>query len=165
VDSNNIKAVNGGLFARPDVLPGLELGFSVYRDTLDPAAGNVGETITAAHAVYVTPNFEFLNEVVFLKHVTEMDEASATSKSFYTQLSRRFGVTRPFFRYDYQDVPMSDPVFNLGEGIHAVGLRKVISAGLHFDIGQFAVIKVQYDHALQYGEWADGAHAQLAFAF
>jgi hypothetical protein len=164
-DSNNLKAVNVGLFARPDIAPGLELGFSVYRDTLDPPDGHVRETVTAAHAVYVTPNFEFLNEALVLKHVTESSDATATTKSFYSQVSRRFGQIRPYVRYDFQDVPMTDPVFALGDIVHPIGLRKAASAGVHYGIGNFAVLKVQYDRALQYGEWANGAHAQLAFAF
>jgi hypothetical protein len=46
-----------------------------------------------------------------------------------------------------------------------LGIRKAISGGLRFDIREFAVLKVQFDHALQDGVWASGAHAQLAFAF
>ena len=49
----NHKAVNFELFARPTKVPGLQVGFSAYRDLLAtlgrPA---VGETILAAHAVY-----------------------------------------------------------------------------------------------------------------
>jgi hypothetical protein len=164
-DSNNLKAVNVGLFARPDFVQGLEVGFSVYRDTLDPVAGDVRETVTAAHAVFVRPNFEWLNEVLVLKHVTDATEATATTKSFYSQVSKRFGTVRPYFRWDYQDVPDNDPVFTIGDTVHPEGLRKVASVGVHFGIGNFAVLKTQYDRALQYGEWANGAHAQLAFAF
>jgi hypothetical protein len=36
---------------------------------------------------------------------------------------------------------------------------------MHFDIGHFAVVKVQFDHAQQVGAWANSAHAQLALAF
>ncbi len=49
----NHKAVNFELFARPTKVPGLQVGFSVYRDLLVPIGRPaVGETILAAHAVY-----------------------------------------------------------------------------------------------------------------
>jgi hypothetical protein len=165
VDSNNIKAVNGGLFATPDAVPGLRLGFSLYRDTLDPDAGNVQETITAAHAVYLKSPVEFINEMAVLKHRTEATGLTATSKTFYTQLAYRLGVTHPYFRYDYQDVPLTDHVFTLGDVTPPLGLRRATSAGLRVDVNSLIVFKVQYDHALQNGAWANGAHAQLAVAF
>jgi hypothetical protein len=167
-DGNNGKAVNAGLFVRPDAAPGLDAGFTVYRDTLDPdALGSVRETITAVHAAYLTPNFEFLNEVAILAHHFDEGGVTATSKSFYTQVSNRFGITRPYVRYEYQDVPATDLVFRAGHEDVAIpfGLRKVVSGGVRVDLRQFAAIKVQVDHALQNGVWASGAHAQLAFAF
>jgi hypothetical protein len=43
-DGNNFKAVNVGLFIQPDAAPGLDAGFSVYRDTLEPdGLGKVGK--------------------------------------------------------------------------------------------------------------------------
>jgi hypothetical protein len=166
VDENNGKAVNVGLFVRPDNVPGLEAGFTFYRDTLHPELlGEIPERITAAHVVYLTPNFEFLNEAVILTHELESTEATATSKSFYTQVSPRFGIVRPYVRFEYQDVPLSDPVFGVGDVAITYGVRKAVSGGLHFDVHHFAVIKVQFDRALQNGVWANGAHAQLAVAF
>jgi hypothetical protein len=165
VDSNNIKAVNGGLFAKPDAFPALQLGFSVYRDTLDPNAGQVRETITAVHAVYLKPAVEFINEAAVLKHQNEASGITSTSKSFYTQLSYRVRVARPYVRYDYQDVPLTDHVFTLGDVTAPLGLRKAISVGSRFEVNPFVVFKVQYDHALQHGVWANGVNAQLALAF
>jgi hypothetical protein len=164
--TNNFKAVNGGLSIRPDGAPALDAGFTLYRDTVETdALAKIRETITAVHAVWVTPNFEFLNEVAILKHAAEAGGAKATTKSFYTQLSPRFGHTRPYVRYEYQNVPSTDPLFGLGDVAPAFGIRKAISGGVHFDLGVFAVIKVQYDRAQQYGVWANGGHAQLAVAF
>ena len=166
VDSNNMKAINGGLYVQPDVAPALDAGFTVYRDTIESdALAKFRETITAVHAVWVTPNFEFLNEAAILKHETEATGATDTTKSFYTQISRRVRDTRPFVRFDYQDVPFTDPVFALGDVLPPFGTRRAISGGVDFAVRQFAVIKVQYDHAQQHGVWANGAHAQLSFAF
>jgi hypothetical protein len=166
VDGNNFKAVNVGLFVKPDALAPLDAGFTVYRDTLQPDdLGTIHETITAAHAVWLTPNFEFLSEVAVLEHRVEATGETATSKTFYTQASNRFGIVRPYLRYEYQNVPAADPVFGLGDVTVATGIRKAVSCGLHFDVQHFAVVKVQVDRALQFGVWATGAHAQLAFAF
>jgi hypothetical protein len=167
-DGNNGKAVNLGLFIRPDAAPGLDAGFSVYRDNLEPdGLGKVRETITSAHAVYLTPNFELLNEATILTHDNQAGGATATTKSFYSQVSKRFGIIRPYARYEYQDVPETDLVFRVGHEDVAIpfGLRRVGSAGLHVDIKDFAVVKVQFDRALLGGVWANGAHAQLAFGF
>ena len=35
------------------------------------------------------------------------------SLTAYTQISYAFGKTRPFFRYDYQNVPTGDPFFGI----------------------------------------------------
>jgi hypothetical protein len=165
-DGNNGKAINAGLFVRPDHVVGLEAGFTVYHDKLEPdALGSVPERIWAAHVVYITPSFELLNEVAVLTHELESNDTTATSKAFYTQLSHRFGIVRPYVRYEYQDVPVTDPVFGVGDVVIATGVRKAVSGGLNFGIHDFAVIKVQFDRALQYGVWANGAHFQLAFAF
>ena len=88
-----------------------------------------------------------------------------TSKSFYSQASPRFGKLRPYARYEYQDVPVEDPVFGVGDVAVAYGIRKAISGGLHIGVHQFAVVKVQFDRALQHQVWASGAHVQLAVAF
>src|SRR6266850_7032672 len=100
VDENNGKAFNLAIFARPDQVPGLQTGFSVYHDRLTPlAAPTIGQTIMAAHLVYQSPRTELLNEAVVIR------DASAGrvfyTPGFYTQFSRRFQNWRPFFRYQY----------------------------------------------------------------
>ena len=165
-DRDNFKAVNGGLFVRPDAAPALDAGFTVYHDKVETDThAKFDEMITAVHATWVTPNFEFLNELAVLKHTAEAGDTTDTTKTFYTQISPRFGVTRPYARYEYQDVPATDPLFGLGDVSPAAGVRKAFSAGVHYSLGAFAVIKVQYDRAQQFGVWANGAHAQLAVAF
>jgi hypothetical protein len=165
-DENNMKAVNGGLFIRPDNLPDLNVGFSVYRDTIAISdRARIRELITAAHAVWMATDLELLNEVVFVRHTPDAGGGSVTTKGFYTQFSRRFAATRPYVRYDYQDLPSSDPVFGLGDVLPPFGVRKVFSCGVRFEVGPLIVFKVQYDRALQSGAWANGAHAQLAVAF
>ncbi len=71
IDDQNHKAYNLALFARPEAVRGLQAGFSVYRDVLAPnQSPRIGETILAAHAVYIRPNFEWLNEALVGTHLS-----------------------------------------------------------------------------------------------
>src|SRR5207247_5617072 len=70
VDENNGKAINLGLIARPDWMPGLQAGISVYRDRLAPEGlPKMSQTITAVHVVYLGRAFELLNEALVVHHV------------------------------------------------------------------------------------------------
>jgi len=72
LDENNRKSVNFAVFARPDAVRGLQAGFSIYRDLLAPQnSPRIGETIFAAHAVYVGLNLEWLNEALVLRHAPQ----------------------------------------------------------------------------------------------
>ena len=69
VDENTHKAFNLAVLSRPRAFSGLQLGLSVYRDLLTPAnSPAVGETILATHAVVVRSTFEWLNEVLVIRH-------------------------------------------------------------------------------------------------
>src|SRR3984893_4060023 len=56
-DENNSNHINVGLFARPESLPGLQVGGSIYHDkisdTIHGSALKLGQTIVNAHLVYV----------------------------------------------------------------------------------------------------------------
>jgi hypothetical protein len=159
-DENNHKAINGGLFVTPDRLQGFRAGFSVSRDVLEPPDGRVPETVTTVHAVYVTTNFELLNEAFVLRHSQDGEGETVKTTGYYTQISRRFGnVTRPYFRYEHQNVPANDPIFV------GYGMRRAATAGVRFDIGDFAALKLEFDRARLHGASANFVQAQFAFAF
>lgn len=159
VDENNGKAFNLGIFARPKQVPGLQTGFSVYRDRLTPSgAPTVGQTIMAAHLVYQNTRNEFLNEALAIRH------ASAGRvfyiPGFYTQFSRRFRNVRPFFRYQFVNAPSDDPIFR------SVGRRNGPSVGLRYELSDFVNFKMQYDHTARRRLSAlDELILQLAFTF
>ncbi len=159
VDENNGKAYNVGLFVRPRQVPGLQAGFSVYRDRLTPRdAPNVGQTIGAGYVVYQGPRYEILNEAVFVRHTSR--GRTFTTPAFYTLVSRRFGDARPFFRYQYTNVPGDDPVYP------NVGRRNGPSVGLRYDVSDYAAFKAQYDHTSRRRLSAlDELILQLAFTF
>jgi len=140
-------------------VPGLQAGFSVYRDNLTPRDGpNVGQTIFATHLVYQNSLYELLNEAVLLRHST----AARTSHALglYTQFSRRFGRARPYFRYQHLNVPEGFPLFP------NAGRRNGPSLGLRYDVSDYAALKLQYDRTWRRRlTTLDELLLQLAFTF
>jgi hypothetical protein len=161
VDENNGKAFNLGAYARPDWLPGFQAGFNVYRDRLTPEGSpNIDETILAAHVVYQDSAWEFLNEALLVRHSILGGGRTFNTPGAYTQISRRFGKTSPYFRYQYVNTAESNPI--LGE----VGRRNGPSFGCRFDMSEFAAFKVQYDRtARRRLESIDALTLQMAFTF
>jgi len=161
ITDSNHKAVNFELFARPTKIPGLQVGFSAYRDLLVPVTLPVGvsETILAAHAVYSTPNFEWLNEALVVRHTPAGGHAFATP-GWYSQISKRFGAYRPYFRYQYINASPNEPIFP------DIGLRAGPSAGLRYDASESVALKLQYDFtSLRNQQSAQGLQAQVGFTF
>src|SRR5882672_7603096 len=161
VDENNHKAVNFEVFARPEAIRGLQAGFSIYRDLLAPLnSPRIGETIFAAHAVYVGPSFEWLNEALVLRHAPQGTPRVFHTPGFYTQISKRFGSYRPYVRYQYVNASQSEPVFP------DVGLRHGPSVGLRYDLSDFVALKLQYDYTARGRDRAIHALAlQACFTF
>jgi len=140
VDDTNHKAVNLALFARPDAIPGLQVGFSVYRDALfPPNVPRVNETIVDGYAVLARPRFEWLNEALMIRHAVLGGHVFETP-SFYSQISERFGLYRPYFRYQYVNASSQEPIFP------QVGLRTGPSVGIRFDPAESVALKLQYDY-------------------
>ena len=161
VDDSNAKAVNFELFARPTKIPGLQFGFSAYRDRLVPDTQPVpiGETILAAHVVYSTPNFEWLNEALVVRHTPDGGHTYQTP-GWYSQISRRFGSYRPYFRYQYINASPNEPIFP------DIGLRAGPSAGLRYDASESVALKLQYDFtSLRNQSSVQGLQAQVGFTF
>lgn len=160
-DENNGKAFNLALLARPPRLPGFQTGFSVYRDRWTQAgAGGVAETIMAAHLVYRSSHTEMLNEGVLIRHAA--GARVFYTPGFYTQVARRFGNARPFFRYQYVNAPDDDPALRPLQ----VGRRNGPSLGLRYDVSEYAAFKMQYDRtARRRASALDELILQLAFTF
>ena len=143
-DDQNHKAFNLALFARPESVPGLQTGFSVYHDVLSPFdSPRVSETIMAFHAVLERPKYEWLNEVVLDRHAIVGQNKVYNTPGFYSLLSRQFGSWRPYFRYQYLNVARTEPIFP------DIGLQHGPSVGIRFDASEFVALKLQYDHTFQ----------------
>ena len=161
VDDQNHKAFNLALFARPEAIRGLQVGFSVYRDLLAPInSPRIGETILAAHAVFVRPRFEWLNEALVVRHAIFGTSQVFNTPGFYTQFSRQLGSYRPYFRYQYINASGTEPVFP------DVRLRQGPSVGLRYDASESVALKLQYDYTDSRARAARNALAlQVGFTF
>ena len=161
VDDQNHKAFNLALFARPEAIRGLQVGFSVYRDLLAPInSPRIGETILAAHAVFVRPRFEWLNEALVVRHAIFGTSQVFNTPGFYTQISRQLGYYRPYFRYQYINASGTEPVFP------DVRLRQGPSVGLRYDASESVALKLQYDYTDSRARAARNALAlQVGFTF
>ena len=158
---HNFKAFNLALFARPDAIRGLQVGFSGYHDHLTPlGAPNMNETILAGHLVLVRPKFEWLNEALVVRHTPDGTSRTFDTPGFYTQISKQFGVYRPYFRYQYLNAPVDEPLLSY------VGLRHGPSAGVRYDASESVAFKLQYDHtALRQQPAVNGLSMQVGFTF
>ena len=147
-DDNDHKAVNLGLTARPDGVPGLQLGVSAYHDTATPdGLPRLDQLIVAGHVVWQRPKFEWFNEVFWFRHAPAGGSATHAVAA-YSQVARQWGRVRPLFRYQYTYAQRADVIFsNFGEP----GLTHGPSVGLRYDFSALAALKFQYDHWWQSG--------------
>jgi len=161
VDENNHKDVNFAVFARPDAVPGMQVGFSTYRDVLFPLGKpKIGETIIDAYAVLVRQNFEWLSEALLIRHAPQGAPHVFDTPGFYTQISKAFGSYRPYFRYTYVNASNSEPVFP------QVGLQSGPSVGVRYAASESVALKLQYDYTELRGQPSVSALAlQVGFTF
>jgi hypothetical protein len=183
-DENNGNHINVGLFATPDRVPGLRIGGSLYRDQISDLvfaasangglpAGSSGllneepppdarwnQTIINGHVVYTAKGIEFLGEGFLIRYALVGGNSIFNTPAFYSQLSRRIGPVRPFFRYQYINASPRNLIYD------DVGLRYGPSFGARYDLNDFVAFKVQLDQTIRRGlPDLDGLHFQLAFTF
>ncbi len=157
----NYKATNFAAYIKPRVLPGLQIGGSYYHDRLAPLGlTHVDQNVSSAYAVYHSANWEFMNEAALLTNHLAGTRVTYRSPMAYTQLSRSFGIYRPYFRYQYVNDRAGDPV-NI---LH--GLDYGPSVGIRIDYSEYAAFKLQYNRLLKGNlPAANGLNAQIAFTF
>ncbi len=146
IDENNGKTFDFAAWAKPDWAPGVQFGASVYHDRLYPAnATRVGQTILSAHAVYNRSGNEFLNEIVVENNNLLDQHATIHTTGFYSQVSHRLSIFRPYFRYEYLNVNQRDPIFGF------YGRRDGPLGGIRWDAGEFTAFKLQIEHLYRTG--------------
>jgi hypothetical protein len=139
-DAHNGRAFNVGFFAKPTPWQPVRFGFNFYHsDRIPMAMPTFSENIFAAHFVYQTFGFEFLNEAAMIRHSANMMGTFNTT-GFYSEISRRWGLWRPYFRYQLLNAPQMEPIFMM------TGRQNGPSAGIRYDVAESASFKLQFDH-------------------
>jgi hypothetical protein len=156
----NAKSTNVAAYIKPAWLEGLQTGANWYHDRLYPdSATRVNQNIMGVYAVYITPDWEFMNEAVRLRNEIDASGQRFDSTLMYTQLSRRFGPVRPYVRFQNVSSPVGDPV-NI-----FIGKYEGPSVGVRYDITTYAALKAQYNRLYQNGPTTNGLDIQVAFTF
>jgi hypothetical protein len=160
---NNTPSVNVALVARPERWDGLQMGVSLYRDRLtlqDTSKAPIDEMVGGAHALYKTDAVELLGEWLAIRHRPREGGQSSVSRGWYAQASRRFGVLRPYVRYDYVDVPKASQLFAF------LGRRNGPTGGVRWDFDALAALKLQASHLRQTTRSTlNRVDAQVSFMF
>lgn len=159
-DQNQAKSTNIGLSLRPERWRGVELGASLYRDTI-PAGSDrsIAHHILATYGVYRTPTIELMAEWLQLSH-QQAGSSRFDTHAGYLQASRAVGRVRPYYRYDRLDIAPETPLIGSfgSSASHALGIR--------FDPGEWVGLKAQYERLSdRRGAGLDGVHVQLVFVF
>jgi hypothetical protein len=163
----NYKATNVAAYIRPQFLSGIQIGGSWYHDGLNPSQGvpplpiaEVRQNIESAYVVYFSPKWEFMNEAVLMSNRLTGNPDPFMSRMGYTQLARKFGIYQPYFRYQYVNDAINDPV-NLLQGKYYGP-----SIGMRIDLFSYAALKLQFNHLYQSSQLpGNGFNTQLAFTF
>jgi len=84
-----------------------------------------------------------MNEVVVLRHAPAGSNTVYHIPAFYSQVSKAFGKVRPYFRYEYMNVPRNEPLFG------DVGLLHGPVTGIRYDFSEFAAFKLEYNRIMR----------------
>lgn len=164
-DNNNNRAWLVNLFIRPDALFGLQAGGSVYRDKITLLSGReFGEWIVAGHLVWQKEDPEVIAEVANIQHVGVITDTSYNDLAYYVQIAYRLpwfeNVLKPYIRYEFMKIDETDEVFKTVPGL------KEITAGVRYDISDFAALKGEYRNIRRPGKKdVDALFLQACFTF
>jgi hypothetical protein len=167
------KSTNIGLLARPENLGGFQAGFNWYQASLVPvvallpAYGLPGfafpnavdyykQNIYIAHVVYIDPKFEFMVEDAEIRVLPRGSSKPLYTSGGYAQVSRVFGVMRPYVRYQWLNPNFKDP--NNAWAGRWVGPN----AGVRWDINAFVALKAEYSHYDWKSFSVDGSGNQIS---
>jgi hypothetical protein len=161
LSDKNHKAFNLAGYIKPDWARGLQIGLSYYNDKRVPdGVPHVKNSIAGAYLIYVTPTWEMLNEFQVQRDHSIGSAVTYNTPLGYTQISRKFGKYRPYFRWQEVNVPVKDPLYG------TVGRYEGPSLGLRMDFTGYAALKVQYNRIYTRDPSPkNGLDSQVAFTF
>lgn len=161
VSDTNHKAFNIAGYIKPEWVSGLQIGASYYNSERVPAGvPHVHNTVAGVYLVYMTPSWEFMNEFQVQRDHSVGSSIAYNTPLGYTQISRKFGNFRPYFRWQEVNVPVNDPLYG------TVGRYEGPSEGLRMDFTGYAALKVQYNRIYTRAPLPmNGVDSQVSFTF
>jgi hypothetical protein len=165
-DANGALAWLAGLFLKPDRLYGLQIGGSIYRDTITlPGSRDrrFSEWIASGHLVYARENPEVIAEYARVRH-RERGGARTDSEGYYLQIAYRLpgaaSLWKPYCRYEKMNIPADEPIFTGTSGLTGNTL------GVRYDFSELAALKIEYRQIRRTSAPStSGAFAQVSFTF
>jgi hypothetical protein len=141
-DVNDHRAWVGNVFSRPEGLPALEVGVSLYRDRYAPQPGpSVDEWITAAHLAWTNETPEIIAEFTNVRHTIVTSGRTFNNPAYYLQAAYRLpwrnARWKPYVRFENIDTSPDEPLVSSYE-------MRVSTAGVRFDLADFAAFKGEY---------------------
>jgi hypothetical protein len=80
--------------------------------------------------------------------------------AFYSEIGKQFGRLRPYFRYEYMNVPRAEPLYR------DVGLLHGPVTGLRFELSEFAAFKLEYNRTMRRElDPVNALRTQVSFTF
>lgn len=142
-DSNGNRAVLANVFAKPDRPYGLQVGGSIYVDTVTLAnSREFAERIVAAHAVWQKEEPEFITEFAAVRHRETTGAPARWSRAFYAQVAYRLPwqerLWKPYYRFEHVGIDEADAVFQTVQPVD------MSTFGIRYDVSQFAAAKGEY---------------------
>jgi hypothetical protein len=173
-DINSNRAWVARIFARPTALRDFQIGGAVYRDKITPVPAltgspTFGEWISSAQIAWTHETPEFLSEFANVHHRDSLTGTVYNSQAYYIQLAYRLPWEarkwKPYYRFEYTHVPPTEPLFSVPafEVTDLVGS----TAGVRFDITDFAAFKWEYRHSKRRptDPPVNGVFVQTSFTF
>jgi hypothetical protein len=173
-DVNNNRAWVVRVVSRPAALHRLQFGGAFYGDEITPSPALPGnptfaELISSAHLIWTGEKPEFLSEFANVHHRDNLTGAVYNSQAFYVQLAYRLPWQqrkwKPYYRFEYTHVPPTEPLFSVPD--FAVPDLVGSTAGVRYDISDFAAFKWEYRHTKRgpTDPIVNGVFVQTSFTF
>lgn len=143
-DINDSRAWTATLKYQPTRVNGLDAGFGIYSDTVNPAGGiEVDEKIYSAYFALERERPEVIVEFIHSEHDATAGSASGAMDAYYAQFAYRLTGGReafkPYLRVEKTEVDDSDPLLSpLNQNY------KGAIAGVRYDFASSAALKFEY---------------------
>jgi hypothetical protein len=160
------NAINLALYARPRLVPGLQVGVADYHDRYSLFPGlNTNREGVSAYAVYTANRIEWLNEGVAARLCCGPANAGVSFDAFYSQLGYRVGRNwGPYFRVE--KLALHSDVYFRGLMSGVAPWRSIYTGGVRYDWNDHVALKLELGHESDIGvPHYYQAAAQVAFAF